>query len=75
MCALFQGVNDTHRGIFCNIHNWWIHLKCTSLNKSDINELCVSTEDCYCPLCLNDIFPFNTIDDDLEWSSKTVFLT
>ena len=69
-CVLYSKlVNDTHKNIFSNIHDGLIHLKCTSLNKYDYNEFNGSTEDQYCSLCLNDIFPFNTIDDNLEFKN------
>ena len=42
----------------------WIHLKCTSLTLDDYHNLTIDTTPWTCHICLNSIFPFNSLDND-----------
>ena len=60
-------VRDNQRGIFCDLCLRWVHLRCTSLDVANYNRLSESADDWYCHNCLAKLFPFNWIDDDLEY--------
>ena len=60
-------VHNNHKAIFCNICHLWTHLKCTPLSLSEYNDLTHFHDDCYCPSCLSDTFPFNHFDSDTDF--------
>ena len=60
-------VRDYQRAIFCDLCSTWVHLACTSLDVKTYNTLSETDEDWYCHSCLATTFPFNSIDDDLEY--------
>ena len=63
----YKGVKNNQNAIFCDICLKWCHLKCTHLSKTDHNALSNTSEPWFCPLCLSGIFPFNSIQDDVEY--------
>ena len=69
-CA--KTVRSNQRGIFCDICNAWCHLSCTSLSILDYNNLANSSDDWFCHNCLMSIFPFNRLDDEVDYAN-TIF--
>ena len=55
-------VHTNHKAIFCDICQFWTHLKCTSLSSAEYYALSNSPEDWFCPPCIADLFPFNRLD-------------
>ena len=60
-------VRNNQRGIFCDICNRWSHLSCTTLSVNDYIMLSNSSDSWFCKFCLETLFPFNTISDDVEF--------
>jgi hypothetical protein len=70
-----KGVLDSQRGIYCDLCESWVHLKCTVLTRPDYEVLSVKNDDWYCSTCLGATFPFNNIEDDLEFKNIIFNLT
>ena len=45
------------------------HLNCISLSSDIINYIQDNEQTWYCSLCITEIFPFNNIEDDIEFVS------
>ena len=48
----------------------WSHLNCTHLSKADYGVLSNSSDSWFCTPCLSDMFPFNSIQDDVDYLSS-----
>ena len=59
-----QAVKSNQHGIFCDNCETWIHLKCTSLTLNDYHNLAKDNNPWTCHICLSNIFPFNSLDND-----------
>ena len=59
-------VKRNQKGISCHICNFRVHTKCAELSVADFNNVNNST-DWFCVSCLETIFPFNHIIDDVEF--------
>ena len=67
VCA--KCVRKSQRGIFCDLCSQWVHLSCTSLSISDYKLIADSSDDWYCHKCTQNCFPFNSIDDDIQYQN------
>ena len=64
-CAVCsKSVKDNQRGIFCDACTKWIHLPCTRLTQIDYKSLSQSSDSWFCHMCLESLFPFNSIEDE-----------
>jgi hypothetical protein len=61
-------VLDCQKAIYCDICCTWVHLKCTLLDNDEYLRISDLTDDWYCLKCTLDIFPFNNIQDDIEFT-------
>ena len=67
-CSICQfSVHNNHRAIFCNCCHHWTHLKYNHFSLSEYNYLTNSDEAWFCPPCLANIFPFNHMEDVLDY--------
>ena len=63
-CSICKfNVHNNHKAIFCDICQFWTHLKCTSFSSAEYIALSNSPEDWFCPSCIAELFPFNQLDD------------
>ena len=51
------------------------HLKCISLSSEDINYIKNNQQTWFCSLCITERFPFNHIEDDVEFVSTIEDIT
>lgn len=65
VCVKF--IQSNQKAIFCDLCKKWIHLKCTELSRVDYISLDGSPNEWFCSPCLQNLFPFNQIDDDIEF--------
>jgi hypothetical protein len=56
-------VRKNQKAMYCVGCKTWVHLKCTIFNNDDYKH----ATDWFCTFCLSDIFPFNSIVDDLDF--------
>ena len=67
MCSLqvccTQGPEKSH----CVICNHWTHLQCSELDETEYLRLSTLGEPWYCKVCLECMFPFNCIEDDVQY--------
>ena len=67
-CSVCQkSVLDCQNDIFCESHMGWVHLKCTTFSNADYERLSISSDGWFCAKCPIDMFPFNVIDDDVDY--------
>ena len=60
-----QFIRNSHQKSICCDHcNKYYHLNCTKLTLTTFNTLANSNESWYCRTCTNEIFPFNTLDNN-----------
>ena len=69
MC--FKPVKSNMREIYCNICHCWIQGKCVKLSDVEFNKLGKSDEPWFCHHCIQSIFPFNSIVNDVEFVLST----
>lgn len=62
-----KNVSDNQKGIYCDAHGGWLHLRCTSLSVVDYGTLSSTKDDWFCSKCATEIFPFNNIESDAEF--------
>ena len=62
-----KNVSHHAYSVCCNLCNNVYHLKCITLNQSEIDEIISSRESWYCSTCISCLFPFNSIDSDIEF--------
>ncbi len=55
---------NNHRGIQCDICDFWHHMVCANLDLVAYRRLSKSNEKWYCSLCLANILPFMSVDDN-----------
>ena len=60
-------VRENQQRIFCDVCTNWIHFACTALSIDEYERLSNSDDEWYCQSCLSSLFPFNHIDDDVEY--------
>ena len=60
-------VPENSRFLECRFCNYKYHIKCISLNTNQQNEFLAMAESWMCPLCLEEIFPFNKIEEEGEF--------
>ena len=71
ICFICNGhVSDHAYKLYCSICKKMFHLKCITLNKKDMDDLS-QIDDWTCTLCLQEIFPFHTIEDNDEFIAQT----
>ena len=58
--------NHSHCLNYCNCLQTY-HLKCITLNKDEQNNLVANKENWICMKCNIDIFPFNNLEDDVDF--------
>ena len=58
-----QPVKSNQHGIFCNVCERWIHLRCTSFSLTDYNNLASDDSPWICHICLGETFPFGLLDE------------
>ena len=63
-----KSVNDNDRAIQCERCNYWIHINCNNLNNIDYKFLQNSNDCWYCILCCSQIFPFNSMKSNKNFS-------
>ena len=61
-------VNDNDRAIQCERCNYWIHINCNNLNNIDYKFLQSSNDPWYCILCCRQIFPFDSMKSNKNFS-------
>jgi hypothetical protein len=63
-------VYDRQKGIYCDCFTKWVHLKCTDLVNAEYDKLSLNpNDDWYCAKCISSIFPFGSVDDDIEFAN------
>ena len=60
-------VSDNQKALYCDICCTWVHLKCTLIDVEEYHRISNSNDDWYCTRCLEDIFPFNSTMDDMDF--------
>ena len=63
-------VKNNQHVIFCDVCLTWSHLNCTHLSKADYGVLSNISDPWFFPPCLSDMFPFNSIQDDVDYLSS-----
>ena len=63
-----KNVNDNDQAIQCELCNYWIHINCNNLNYIDYKFLQNSNDPWYCILCCSQIFPFNSMKSNKNFS-------
>ena len=53
----------------------WVHLKCTTFNNADYERLSISSDGWFCAKCLIDMFPFNVIDDEVDYLNWIFYIS
>ena len=67
-----KNVNDSDQAIQCDLCDYWIHINCNNLNYIDYKFLQNSSDPCYCILCYSQIFPFNSMKNDKNFSMYVI---
>ena len=60
-------VLDCQKAVYCSICCKWVHFKCTILDNDEYCRISNSPENWYCSMCLGTIFPFNHIEDNIDF--------
>ena len=63
-----KNVNDNDRAIQCELCNYWVHINCNNLNYIDYKFLQNSQDPWYSILCCSQIFPFNSMKSNKNFS-------
>ena len=63
-------VKNNQHAIFCDVCLTWSYLNYMHLSKADYGVLSNSSDPWFCPPCLSDMFPFNSIQDDVDYLSS-----
>ena len=58
-------IKDTDSAAQCDIYQFWIHVKCNSLNHIDAKYLQGSSAPWFCISCCNEIFPFGILTNKI----------
>ena len=56
-----KNVPDNDKAVQCDLCDFWIHIKCNSLNYLDYRYLQNCDESWHCVECCSSIFPFNSL--------------
>ena len=68
-CKVYgKNVNDNDRAIQCELCDYLIHINLNNLNWTDYKFLQNSNDPCYCFLCCSQIFPFNSMKSNKNFS-------
>ena len=68
-CKVYgKNVNDNDQAMQCDLCNYWIHINCNNLNYIDYKFLQNSNNPCHCILCCSQIFPFNSMKSNKNFS-------
>ena len=59
-----RAVARNHKAVFCDICEYWVHLKCNYLTKSTYEHLQQADLNWYCIKCSKDIYPFSNLSDE-----------
>ena len=62
-----KAVKNNQNAIFCDVCLTWSHLNCTHLSKADYSVLSNCSDSWFCPPCLSKMFPFNSIQDHVDF--------
>ena len=62
-----KNIRVNQKGLYWDSCYSRVHLKCTRLTYSDYNRLSTGNSNWFCPNCLISIFPFNSIEDHLDF--------
>ena len=65
-CRRFQ---NHSRKIMCCVCNNEFHIKCVTLSPEGIQQLEQNHTNWFCQTCITEIFPFNKLEDDLDFLS------
>ena len=63
-----KNVNDNDQAIQCDLCNYWIHINCNNFNYIDYKSLQNSNDPWYCILFWSQIFPFNSMKSNKNFS-------
>ena len=60
----YKPVAKSHKGIFCDICNFWIHKKCNNTSDSEYHRLALDDSTWSCHRCLSEEIPFHSTSDE-----------
>ena len=64
VCGIcLKRVNKNHRYLLCKLCNKRIHIKCNEIDGNTYNSLKENSDNWFCLLCHESIFPFFSSDD------------
>ena len=66
--GLWKNVNDNYRAIQCDLCNYWININDNNFNYIDYKFLENSNDPWYCILCCIQIFLFNSMKSNKDFS-------
>ena len=59
-----KAVANSHRAIQCDICQCWVHIRCNNITATAYNQTINSNESWYCLKCLNDTFPYASLNQE-----------
>ena len=68
LCAVCRyAVHKGQKSLYCDVCNYWLHLQCSELDETEYLRLSALREPWYCKVCLEGMFPFNCIDNNVQY--------